>query len=259
MPAARRTGTQSIERAILLLCELATHGQFGWGLGDLAARCGLDRSTTHRILACLVRERMVAQRDSNRHYVPGPLIFELGMAIPAYAEFQSACRMPLVRLSKRYGTKSVVYLRSGMDWVCIASAGQAVYGGTILEVGMRRPLLSSVGGAAILLALPSQEARAIVTRNKRQMRRRGDASILRLENMLRRSETLGYAFNQNEVSRGTHSFGVAMRDPAGRVFGSLAIGGRAVDLPASRAQEIITEMREEVRRIERDARDIFVS
>lgn len=259
MAASRRTGTQSIERAILVLRELATHGKFGWGLGELAARCGLDRATTHRILGCLVRERMVQQRASNRHYLPGPLIYELGLAIPAYPEFQAACRPPVTRVAKRFDTTSVMYLRSGIDWICAARAGPPVYGGTILEVGTRRPLLSSVGGAAILMALPRPEANAIVAENKRQMRRQGDASIARLENMLRRSETLGFAFNQSEVSRGVHSFGVPIRDARGAVFASLTVAGRAADFPASRAPEVIKVLREEAATIEREAERIFIT
>lgn len=257
MPSVKRTGTQSIERAMLVLREVATRGQFGWALGELAARCGIDRTTTHRILACLKRERMVQQRESNRHYALGPLIFELGLAIPAYAAFQARCRTPLIRLSERYGTTSALFLRSGPDWVCMARAGLPVYGGTILEVGTRRPLLSGAGGVAMLLAMPAHEARAVLAYNRKQLKRRGHESIRRLENMLRRSEALGYAFNQKDASNDTHSFGVPLRDPAGRVFGALAIGGRAADLPASRANEIVADLQMEAERIEAHARDTF--
>lgn len=265
MAGSQRTGTQSIERAILLLREIATHGKFGWGLWEIAERCGLDRGTTHRILACLVRERLLLQRRSNRHYVPGPLIFELGLADASHAEFQVACRVAVARVAKRFGATSVLYLRSGIDWVCSARAGPAVYGGTILKVGSRRPLMSSVGGAAILMALPPQEARAIVTKNKLQLRRqmrqqkrrKGGTSIRLFENMLRRSETLGYAFNQGEVSKGVHSWGVPIRNAEGVVFSSLTVAGRAADFPASRGRDLVEGLREEVTRIEREARRVL--
>ena len=35
--AAEHTGTQSIERALRILRELAARGEFGWRLSDLAA------------------------------------------------------------------------------------------------------------------------------------------------------------------------------------------------------------------------------
>lgn len=254
MAVSKRTGTNSIERAILLLKEIATHGSFGWGLGELAERCGLDRGTTHRILACLVRERMVQQNKSNRQYLPGPLIFELGLAIPAYLKFQAACRPVVARLAKRFDAACVFYLRSGTDWVCAVRAGPAVYGGTILEEGTRRPLLSSVGGAAILIALPSKEAEQIVRKNKWQMRQRDEASIKLLENMLRRSRRLGYAFNKSEVSKAVHSFGVPVRYADDQVFAALAVGGRSKDFPASRTQDVISALQSEAKKIERAAR-----
>ena len=78
--AASRSGTQSIERAVRVLTEVTARSRFGWRPTDLAARCGLDRGTTHRILACLVRERLVQQRAVDGHYLPGPLLFELALS-----------------------------------------------------------------------------------------------------------------------------------------------------------------------------------
>jgi len=254
-----RSGTQSIERAVLVLRELAARGRFGWGLWDLAARCKLSRATTHRILACLIRERMAHQRDSDRHYLPGPLIFELSLAMPAYAEFQAKCVEPLARLAKRFKAQSILNLRSGTDWVCAGFAGQSVYVGGGLEIGMRRPLASTAGGVAILIALPPDEARAIFDQNLKDLERMGDDAVRRLENMIARSHSLGYAFNQSETTHGVHSLGVPLRepDPSRKVFGALAVSGHAADFPVSRAPEVITAMREEASGIERDAARIF--
>ena len=61
-----RAGTQSLERGARLLRELAARGTLGWRVSDLARRCDLDKGTTHRILACFVRERLVRQRADRR-------------------------------------------------------------------------------------------------------------------------------------------------------------------------------------------------
>jgi len=259
MKEASRSGTQSIERAVLVLRELAARGKFGWGLWDLAARCKLSRATTHRILACLIRERMAHQRESDRRYVPGPLIFELSLAMPAYAEFQSMCAAPLARLAKRFNAQSILKLRSGTDWVCAGYAGQSVYVGGGLEVGMRRPLASTAGGVAILIALPADEARAIFEQNLKDLERMGDDAVFRFEKMIARSHGLGYAFNQSETTHGVHSFGVPLREPgpSRQVFGALAVTGHAADFPVERAPEVIAAMREAAQGIEREAMRIF--
>lgn len=252
--APRRSGTQSIERALLILREIAARGRFGWGLRDLAERCGLDRATTHRALAALVRERMVQQRRSDRHYLPGPLIFELSLAMPAYAEFQAAARPSINRLYRRFDTMTALFLRSGSESVCALRAGEPPYVGARLEVGTRGPLLANAGGTAILIALSADERQRIVAQNLQHIAWLGEATLKRLERMLRRSEGLGYAFNQSEVTHGVHSFGVALRrtgsKPGGDPFGSIALSGRADAFPASRAPEVIEALRAEASLLE---------
>src|SRR5438128_1564282 len=76
-----RSGTQSIERAALLLRELALRGTAGWSLRDLALHCELDRATVHRMLKCMIDERLVHQR-ADRKYMLGPMVFELGASLP---------------------------------------------------------------------------------------------------------------------------------------------------------------------------------
>jgi DNA-binding IclR family transcriptional regulator len=249
MPAAKRTGTQSIERAMLILREISTHGKFGWRLGEIAERCNLDHGTTHRILACLVREGMVQQRESNGHYIPGPLIFELNLTIPHYSEFQQACHESATRLAKKFKAASVFYLRNGFDWVCATRSGPAVYGGTILEVGTRRPLLSSAGGAAILLALPENEAQEIVEYNKWQLRSQSATAIKLLERMLRRSRSLGYAYNKGEVSQGSYSYGIPVRDSLGQAFSSLTVGAKSEHFQTLDSEELLESLQLEARNI----------
>src|ERR1700730_7384780 len=96
-------GTQSVERAVLLLKELSARGTFGWRLSDPGAHCNLEQGTAHRVLYCLQRERLVQQRESDRHYLPGPLLFELSLTLPPLAEFQAACQAPLARVAHRTG------------------------------------------------------------------------------------------------------------------------------------------------------------
>lgn len=256
MSETRRTGTQSLERAALLLREIATRGRFGWRLKDLAERCQLDRATTYRLLQGLVRERLIRQRDSDRHYLPGPLLFELGLSVPDHSEFQAACRAPLTRLSKRFASLSAAFLRSGAEFVCAGRAGQSVYVGTVLEVGTRRPLITTAGGVAILIAMPPEESRQLAAQNLKQLSVMGPAVTRRLESFLRRSEGLGYAYNRSETTAGVHSFGVPIRDAGQRVFASIVVSGHAEEFPAERVPEVVAALRDEAGKLEREVRRI---
>lgn len=246
-----RSGAQSIERAVALLKELAARGSFGWRLSDLAAHCELDKGTAHRILTCLRRERLVQQREGDGHYLPGPLIFELSLTQPAYAEFLAACKAPLARVARRSGAVAFLYLRSGADFVCAAREGPSTLKGLSIHVGTRRPLISASGGVAILIALPEDEARRLVTENLRRVARFGELRIKSLERMLRRSQSQGFGINLGEVVPGIHSVGVAIGDAGGAPFAALTISGAAEHLPACGIPRLIEIVKDEAQRIAR--------
>src|SRR5690349_795660 len=202
--AASRSGTQSIERAVRVLTEVTARSRFGWRPTDLAARCGLDRGTTHRILACLVRERLVQQRGRDGHYLPGPLLFELALALPGHDAWRAACAPILGRLARRPGGYALLCVRSGEDAVCVASAGPPAYLGTAFDVGARRPLTANAAGVAMLVALPEAHAEDIVSRQLRGLPAR--SALLR---MWQRSRQKGFAVNLGVTARGVNAVGVA--------------------------------------------------
>ncbi len=257
--SSRRSGTQSVERAILLFKEITLRSEVGWRLLDLSAQCGFDRGTTHRLLACLARERLVQQHPVHRRYFPGPLLFELGQSLPAYSEFLAACGPGLNRIAKRLGGTALFYLRSGEDFVCAARAGAAPIKALTVDVGTRRPLIVSVGGVAILIALPREEARAVIAQNMRRVARFGATRIRSLERVIRLSESRGYGISQGGIVPGVNAYGVAVRDAGGLPFASVSVVGSADAFPSSRVAEVIGTLEEEGRWISRQANRILTT
>lgn len=248
-----RTGTQSIERSITLLRELATRGSIGWGLWDLAARCSLDRGTTHRILACLVRERLVHQRSSDRHYVLGPLTFELGVSATSHAEFQLAAQAELKLLTKNILKKAVgiVYLRSGDDCVCIVREGVSAYTRerSGILIGNRAPLLSLAGGGAILASLPDEEAAEVMERNMAKLAHMGEARLLRMRKLVLRSVKTGYIFSDGVVWSGVNSYGVSVINSEQLVIGSAVVSGSSDDYSSERINEVVSALQPVAQRL----------
>lgn len=244
-------GTQSIERAVALLRELAARGSFGWRLSDLAAHCSLDKGTAHRILSCLQRERLVQQREGDKHYLPGPLLFELSLTPSPLADFQAACQAPLQRVARRTRGVAFLYLRSGSDFVCAARVGPTSLKGLSIQVGTRQPLVTSSGGVAMLLALPEEESRRIVVENMKRVARFGEPRTRSIERMMRRSREHGFGINLGDVVPGIHSFGIAIRDERAAPFASLTVSGAAEALPAAEVAKVIGVLEEERARITR--------
>jgi DNA-binding IclR family transcriptional regulator len=252
--STKRSGTQTLGRAMLLLRELAARGQFGWGLGDLAARCGLDKGTAHRLLAHLKRERMVQQRASDRRYLPGPLLFELSLALPEYAAFCQASTATLDRLAKRLGGVAFLCLRSNLDFVCAARAGStAAMRGVSIEVGTRRPLLTSAAGVAMLVAMPRNEAQAIVAQNSDLLARHGGLPVASFMRMLRQSEGHGLGVNEQNVVPGWNAYAMAMLDLRGEPFASIMVAAEAHRLSRAHKPQLDEMLRAEAGQLAREA------
>jgi DNA-binding IclR family transcriptional regulator len=246
--AGERSGTQSIERAIALLREISARGHFGWQLSDLAARCQLGKSTAHRMLACLVHERLVSQRPADRHYMPGPMLFELGLALPELGELQSRARSRLATLARGTSGAAFLFFRSGDDYVCAARVGGAELRALTIFPGTRRPLVTSAGGAAILLALPVPVARGTIQRNFANLRASGysKARARAIRRMLERTHAEGFAINAGDIVPGVNAFGLALCDAAGEPFASVVVAGSERALPLVRLPEIRRLMQEAV-------------
>lgn len=254
---AERPGTQSVTRAVRLMRTLAMRGQFGWRLSDLAAACDVDKGTAHRILACLVDERLVQQRASDRHYFPGPLLYELGLSLPGYGSLQRSCEARLAAFAKRMNGIALLLLRSGNEYVCSVRAGTIELRELLVYPGTRRPLFTSVGGVAIWQTLPAAEAQAVLHDNiEQEVAKRGSARLEALRQMRERSQRHGFGVNLGDVVPGLHAFAVPVAGPDGRVLASVCLMGPAEYLGETRLDEVRGELETLSRAIEVDAQQL---
>ncbi len=250
-----RTGTQSLGRGIKLMRRVAERPQFGWRLSDLAAACGQDKATVHRMLACMVDERLVEQRASDRRYLPGPLMYELGLALPDRVLFQRHAEAYARRFARRMGGIAMLLLRSGDDYVCSVRCGTLELSGLLIHPGTRRPLFTSVGGVAILQTLSSDEVRAILLDNvAREIAARGGDRLGALQRMRERSDRHGFGVNLGDVVPGIHSFAVPLRDRSGEAFAALCLVGTPDLYGVARLDEIRAALLEATEALQQEGR-----
>lgn len=238
---------------------IATRPQFGWRLSDLAAACSQDKATVHRMLACMVDERLVEQRPSDKHYLPGPLMYELGLALPDQLQFQRRAEAGVQAFARHMGGIGLLLLRSGNEYVCSVRAGALKLSGLMVYAGTRRPLFTSVGGAAILQTLPPEEVRAVLLDNVAQeIARRGTGRLEALQKMRERSDRHGFGVNLGDVVPGVHAFAVPLRASAGHAFAALCLVGTPELYGAQRLGEIHQELTAAAAVLEKDARELHL-
>jgi DNA-binding IclR family transcriptional regulator len=256
-PASTKAGTQLLSRGVRVLRALAMRGEIGWRLSDLAGYCELDKGTAHRILACLVAERLVQQRPHDRRYLPGPLAYELGLSLPSHHRFGERAERRLGEFAERMKGVSCLLLRSGYEYVCSVRAGSTPLAGMLVYPGTRRPLFTSVGGLAMMQAMPAEEARDVLHNNiGQEVAKRGTDRLAALQAMRERSGRHGFGVNLGDVAPGVHSFGVPVCSPAGDAFAAVCLMGTAQVLHEGRLPRIRRELAAMAAVLEEDAREL---
>lgn len=249
-------GTQVLHRAFRLLRALSARDRNGWRLSELAEYCGLHHATVHRLLGGLIQEDMVAHDPVTRRYRLGRLAFEFGIAVSARRDWRALCAPALDRLARQVGDTAFFNLRSGHESVCIdRREGSYPLKALTVEIGARRPLCVSAGGAAILGQLAPEEARAMLEASLPYLARFPESRLAAVERMQAESRRLGYGSNREMIIPGVRAVGVAVAGPDGRPVGALSVAAVASRLVGARRRDVLELLRGEAAGIERQLRE----
>ena len=249
--AGRLSGTQSIERALTLMREIAAHNRTGSRLLDLASRTGLQRPTVHRMLKCLTLENMVQQDPDSHRYYLGPMVFELGLTAAPRFNLREICHPSMNRIAEATGDTVFLTQRSGLDSVCVdRQEGTYPIKTFTLEIGMRRPLGVGTGSLAILSALSDEEVRHVVNSNAPRLPEYG-LTPSSLFAQVKRAQKLGYAVREMPTLAGVRSIGQALHNQSGIAFAALSISAISSRMSEKRVVELAGMLKNEMRLVEK--------
>ena len=244
MDGARGTGTQALERGLSLLREVAVTDIGGARLADLMARSGLSRSTTHRLLDCLVREEFL-RKDAGGRYRLGRSGYDLGLLATHRYEMQGASQQSLKALAASLGETIFLTRRMGLDMVCVERIdGSESHLNLTMKIGTRRPIGIGAGGLALLAALEPQETKAILAANRDRLEEYYGASLMaKLSHRCQLARRNGYAIAGGLRTGGVTGIGIPVRSPKHVPILSLSVVLAAEQLTNSRRHLILAEMR----------------
>jgi DNA-binding IclR family transcriptional regulator len=205
-------GAQSVGRASTLLKLVGSAGPTGARTSELAARAGLTRPTTHRMLAAMRDEGLLDQDSRTGAWLPGPELYLLGMAAAARYDVVDLARDIVRSLAVRTEESAFLSVRRGDETVCVLREdGSFPIRSFVLSEGVRFPLGVASAGLAILSFLPPHDVDAYFERQPDLARRWGPAhSAPRIRARVAETTERGYAVNPGLIVEGSWGMGAAV-------------------------------------------------
>lgn len=215
-------GTQAIRRATSILKRIAQGSAQGVGLAEIVEAARLPRSTTHRILKCLVEEGLVDHNVGLRRYLIGNLTHELGLLESSGSLEIAKLRESVESVARRTGVTAYLMKRSGVVAVCVQKAeGNSVVRVIPVEVGQRRLLGIGAGATALLAALEPDTSERIIESITPMLQAHPGVTPDFIREMVALARKTGFAVSHGNVVKDV--FGMGMSIPAQNGRSSLAI------------------------------------
>lgn len=242
MTTDRGAPLQTADRVLTVLLAF-THDREEWGVTDLAAECGWDKSVTQRLLASLAHRGFLVSDAVTRRYRLGPAVWHMATAWERHGGMAALVRPALRELAAVSGVTALFAVPDGAHLRCVDSADGTH--GPLRAYRLADELYPGHAGATsrAYFGMLTPGARAALLYG-RPMARFSELTVtdpVRLEELMTRVPAEGFAYSEGEYDPATAGLAVPVLVRAQPV-GSLTLVGPHDHL-ADRQQELLVPMR----------------
>jgi DNA-binding IclR family transcriptional regulator len=230
-------GAQSLRRALALLRLLANGHEQGMRLSEVITQSGLERSTVHRLLSCLVEERFAERDELTRRYRLGIEAMQIGLASTRHFPLVTACRSLLQKLARISGDTVFFVVREGDYCICLhREEGHFPVKVFTTDIGERRLLGMGAGGLALLSGLSDEEITRVIERHAADYAAAG-LSPKALRQAVAQTRKLGYAEISDTITQGVSGVGCVLKKVA-PIQAAISFGAISTRLLPPRRKEM---------------------
>lgn len=225
----------TVDKALLVMQALARRPG-GWGVTELARHLGQGSSVVHAILQTLLARGFAEQEPLTKRYRLGPAVLSLAQALGSQADLRTVARGPMQALANATGECAYCYVPAGNASIAIHRAEPPEVLRVTTEVGAYSPLHAGSNPKAILAFLPPEQIERYlsVPLEKPTVNSPTDPAVVaRQLEEVRRS---GYSYTEEELFEGIAGLAAPFFDAAGRVCGSVGVGGLISRVRANREE-----------------------
>ncbi|WP_180903564.1 IclR family transcriptional regulator [Martelella soudanensis] len=261
MPLSSLNGSQSVDRALLLLAMIGRHAGRGVSLSVLVEESGLNKPTVRRLLLALIRASLVEQDEETRRYYLGEEAYVLGTLASQRFGLLELCLDSLAALSRKTQDTSFLSVRRGTSAVCVyREEGTYPVRTHALQVGFEHPLGVGAGSLAFLAALPDAEVEEVLAANEAILLSRYAALPPdHIRRDVAETRANGYSLNPGLIVANSWGIGVAIRHPDGRPAGALSIAAIDSRMQPGRQEELAGYLKQEAAKVEEKLAGMFAA
>lgn len=238
-------GAQSIDRAMGLLREIAARHTEGAALAQLVEATGLDRTTSHRMVASLVRAGLAERDAASGLYRLGAESMALGLASMQRPPLLARCLPAMKALARRSQEHVFLVVRAGDYSQCLhVEEGARPIRGFSETLGSMRLLGLGIPSFAFLARMSDEAVAAHHARHLPEYQAQ-NMSAAKLQRWIRQARELGHVQVSAKGIAGV-GLGFALGSCGEAALGIVAPASR---MPRGRGPLLAGLLREEVGRL----------
>jgi DNA-binding IclR family transcriptional regulator len=221
MAGGSREPGRSVASRVLAVLDAFDATHTALGVSDLARRSGLALSTTHRLVAELEQWGALARRADGQYEV-GRRLWQLGVLAPVHRELRDVALPYLQDVLAVTGENVHLAVRDDLAALYVERIHSQRAVPVVSATGARLPL-HATGVGKVLLAEAPAVVLSRVLQDLTAVTPHTVTDPARLRAQLAEVRRRGYARTLDEMTVGTASLAVPVRDDAGRTQAALGV------------------------------------
>ena len=219
---SQAAGSGSVEKACRILKAMTDPSNVR--LTDIAAYCGMGKSTAMRILDTLISEGLVLRDPETKRYCLGPELARIGAGAREKVDWREVGRASLMRLADEFEDMVILAVLNGVETVCVDfQKGSYPIQANFQELGSRRTLGVGSGGVAVLAAMSEGERETALRLIQPRLSRYPLITEALLRERIAAAARQGHSMLLDVVVEHMGGAAVAVLDPDGRPLAALSI------------------------------------
>jgi DNA-binding IclR family transcriptional regulator len=240
----------AVENALRLLVLLRDRSWIS--VSEASEELGVSRSTAHRLLSTLLAYGLVQQDPGTRAYRGGPMLIELARSAANPEDLVTILHPFVDRVQAALDETTHLIMLEGRNCRFVDSVECKQSLRTTARIGVAYPAHVVSGGKVLLAELSPEQLRELFPEPRLSpLNDRGLRTREELFAELEQIREQGYATSFGQSEMGINAVAMAVRSGVGTAVGAIAVSAPEQRLPASRVPELVHELRNATRDIQR--------